>query len=108
MRMPKSKVGWIFVALYLVGSSFLIYQAFTCTGWVCDIVEFPAAIPFGLLYLLALRLLDPVFVFGSITHEPFRNWYFIIPTLTGNSVVFYWLGLGIGKLAMKLFRKASA
>jgi hypothetical protein len=108
MRLPKSKAGWVFVAIYLTLSSYLVYQAFTCTGWICDIVEFPATIPFGLLYLVVLRLLNPIFVFGSITNEPFRNWYFIIPTLVGNSVVFYWIGVGSGKLWMKVLRRVSA
>jgi hypothetical protein len=51
MKLPKSRVGWVFVAIYLVMASVLVYQAFTCTGWVCDLVEFPATIPFGLLIL---------------------------------------------------------
>ncbi len=105
--MPKSKLGWVLVVLYLAFSSVLIYQAFTCTGWVCDLVEFPAAIPFGLLYLLLLRALNPMFAFGSITYDPFRNWFFIIPTLVGNSVVFYWIGVGIGKLGAKVMRRKS-
>jgi hypothetical protein len=107
MKLPKSKIGWVFVAIYLVMASYLVYQAFTCTGWVCDLVEFPATIPFGLLYLALLKWLNPIFVFGSITYNPFKNWFFIIPTLVGNSIVFYWLGVGIGKLCMKLLGKAS-
>ena len=108
MRLPKSNVGWVFVAIYLALASFLVFMAFTCTGWVCDLVEWPAAVPFGFLYLALLQWLDPIFVFGSITYAPFRNWFFIIPTLVGNSVIVYWLGVGIGKLCMKWFRKASA
>ena len=107
MRFPTSKVGWVFVAVYVALASFLVYSAFTCTGWVCDIVELPATVPFGLLYLGLLRWLNPLFVFGSITYSPFRNWYFIIPTLVGNSVIFYWLGVGIGKLCTKLVTVAS-
>jgi len=106
--MPRSKVGWVLVVLYLAGSAILIYQAFTCTGWLCDLVEFPAAIPFGLLYLMLLRALNPIFQFGSVTYSPFRNWFFIIPTLLGNSVVFYWIGVGIAKLSAKLARKNPA
>lgn len=83
---------------YLALAAFFIYQAFTCIGWVCDLVEFPVTIPFGLLYLALLKLLDPIFAFGSITYAPFRNWFFIVPTLIGNSIIFYWLGVGIAKL----------
>jgi len=108
MKVPRSKIGWAFVLVYLAFSSVLVYKAFTCSGWVCDIVELPAAIPFGLLYLLLLRLLNPIFVFGSITYAPFTNWYFIIPNLIGNSVLFYWLGVGMGKLIGRITRKTSA
>lgn len=108
MRFPRSKVGWAFVMTYLALAAFFIYQAFTCIGWVCDLVEFPVTIPFGLLYLVLLKLLDPIFVFGSITYAPFRNWLFIIPTLFGNSIIFYWLGVRIGKLLARLPKKVSA
>ena len=84
MRLPRSKVGWAFVAIYMALDTSLVYLAFTCTGWMCDLVEFPAAVPFGLLYLGLLRWLNPVFVFGSITYAPFRNWYFILPTFAGS------------------------
>ena len=107
MRPPKSKLGWAFAIVYLILASVLVYQALTCTGWVCDLVEFPAAIPFGLIYLVVLQRLDPIFFFGSITYAPFRNWAFIVPTLIGNSLFYYWLGLGIAKVCAKLFKKAS-
>jgi len=106
VRLPRSNIGWAFVAVYLAGAACLIYLAFTCVGWVCDIIEFPAAVPFGLLYLALLKWLNPVFAFGSITYSPFRNWFFIVPTLIGNSIVFYWLGVGIGKVYARFHRKA--
>jgi hypothetical protein len=108
MRFPRSKVGWTFVTTYLALAALLIYRAFTCVGWVCDLVEFPVTIPFGLLYLALLKLLDPIFFFGSITYAPFRNWFFIIPTLVGDSIIFYWLGVRIGKLLARLLKKVSA
>jgi len=102
MRLPRSKAGWTAVILYLVFASFLIHEAFTCSGWVCDVVEFPAATPFGLLYLAVLRGLDPVFAFGSITYAPFRNWFFIGPTVAGNAFIYYWVGVGVRGLCRKL------
>lgn len=93
-----SKIAWGFVGIYLAFSAYLIYQAFTCTGWLCDLVEFPAVIPFGLVYLLLLRLLNPLFAFGSVTYAPFENWFFIVPTLIGNSIIIYWLVVGVAKL----------
>lgn len=108
MRLPKSRIGWVFVLIYLAGASFLIYQAFTCSGWVCDLVEVPVAIPFGFLWLILLQWLEPIFVFGSITYAPFTNWFFIVPTLAGNSVICYWLGVGFGMLRIKFLQKTSA
>jgi hypothetical protein len=105
MKFPKSKIGWVFVVIYLVPASFFIYQAFTCSGWVCDLIEFPATIPFGLLYLTVIKLLDPIYVFGSITYAPFRNLFFVIPMIIGNIVVYYWIGVGVGKIFKKLFTK---
>jgi ABC-type sulfate transport system permease component len=107
-RFPKSKVGWVCVGFYLAVAAFLINQAFSCSDWLCDLVEFPVTIPFGLLYLEVLRLLAPNFVFGSLTYAPFRNWFFIIPTLIGNSIIFYWLGVRIAKLFSKLSKRSSA
>jgi hypothetical protein len=75
---------------------------------MCDLVELYAAIPFGLLYLLILKWLDPIFVFGSITYAPFKNWFFIVPTLVGNSVIFYWLGVGSAKLGRKLWKTSRS
>jgi hypothetical protein len=105
MGLPRSRAGWTSATIYLALASLLIYQAFTCSGWVCDVVEFPAVIPFGLLYFEILRWLDPVFVFGSITYAPFRNWFFIVPTLAGNGFVYYWVGVGVARLGSKLFRR---
>lgn len=108
MRFPKSKIGWAFVVIYLALSACLVYRAFTCIGWMCDMVEIPATIPFGLVYFPLLRFLNPIFFFGSITYAPFRNWYFIIPTLAGNSIIYCWLGIGVRRLYVRLFRKAPA
>lgn len=105
IRLPKSRAGWAFVIVYLVLASFFVYQAFTCSGWLCDLAGIPAALPFGAIYLAVLQWLDPIYVFGSITYAPFRNWWFIIPTLIVNSLICYWLGSGIGKLCAKLFRR---
>lgn len=108
MRFPKSSAGWVFVAIYLAASLWLVHQAFTCTGWMCDMVEIPATVPFALVYFPLLRLLNPIFLFGSITYAPFRNWYFIVPTLLGNSIIYYWLGVGVRRLYVSLSRKAPA
>ena len=84
-------------------AAWLIYQAFTCPDWLCDLVEFPVTIPFGLVYLGVLRVFA-----GGLGYSPFRNWFFVIPTLIGNSIIFYWLGAGIAKIFSRALKKASA
>lgn len=74
---------------------------------MCDFIEIPVTVPFGQIYLLLIKLLDPIFAFGSITYAPFRNLYFIIPTVIGNIVVYYWIGKGVGKIINKLISKQT-
>lgn len=63
-----------------------------------------SAIPFGLLYLALLKALDPAFFFGSITYAPFTNWFFSAPAVAVNAVIYYWLGVGIEKIVMRVCR----
>ena len=98
----------MFVAAYLLAASSLVYLAFTCIGWMCDVVEIPAAVPLGFLYLALLHWLNPIFEFGSIAYAPFRNWFFIVPTLIGNSIIFYWLGVGVERMLIKFAGKRPA
>jgi hypothetical protein len=107
VSIPRSKTGWIFVVLYGALAAYLIDQALTCAIWMCDLNAFPATIPFGLLYLGLLKLLDPVFFFGSITYAPFTNWFFIVPTAIGNAVIYYWLGVGVAKIWTRLRRRKA-
>jgi hypothetical protein len=105
MKFPKSKTGWIFVIVYLLVAIFFTYQAFVCSGFACDLVELPAIVPFGVLYLLLLQLLNPIYFFGSIIYAPFQNLFFIIPNILGNMLLYYWIGLGFEKLFRKLATK---
>jgi len=102
VRFSRSSIYLFFLVLYWAAASPLIHEALTCTVWFCDLVEFWVALPFGAIYLLVLKLLDPVAGFGSITYAPFRNWVFIVPTLIANSVIYYWVGVGVAKLFAKL------
>ena len=107
MNVPRSKTGWILVVLYLLLAAYFVTQAFTCMDWLCDLIELPITIPFGLLFLAILHWLDPVFFFGSITYAPFRNWFFIVPTVAVNTFIYYWLGVGIEKIISR-FRGRKA
>ena len=61
MTVPQSKPGCTLAVLYLALAAYFITQAFTCVEWVCDLIELPITIPFGLLFLAILHWLDPVF-----------------------------------------------
>jgi hypothetical protein len=103
MSVPRSKTGWSFAVLYAGVAAYLIAQALTCADWMCDLVEFWAAIPFGLVYLALLKLLD----LGSVAYAPFTNWFFIAPTVAGNAVIYYWLGVGVEKLFARVHRRKA-
>ncbi|MGB6175248.1 MAG: hypothetical protein WBF43_02665 [Methylocella sp.] len=66
---PKSQVQSF---TYLVIAAYYIIQAFTCGGWVCDLIELPMTIRFGLIYSSLLQRLDPNALFGSITYDPVK------------------------------------
>lgn len=105
VRVPGSRAGWAFVALYLVVAAILFGRAFTCTGWVCDLVALPAAAPVGFLVSGVLGWLDELFVFpGYSSSGLLRNPWFIVPTVLGNAVLYY----GIGALAARLAHRAVA
>jgi hypothetical protein len=107
MIIPRSKTGWLFVVIYLALAAYVIAEALSCAVWMCDFIELWATIPFGLFYLALLKLLDPVFFFGSITYAPFTNWFFIVPTVAGNAAIYYWLGVGSAKIFARLRRRKA-
>ena len=107
MSIPRSKTGWLFALAYGAFAAYLVARALTCIGWVCDLVALPATVPFGLVYLALLKLLDPIFYFGSITDAPFRDWYFIAPTVAVNALLYYGLGASMARFVAR-FRQRRA
>jgi hypothetical protein len=107
MGVPRSKTGWLFVVLYAALAAYVTAEALTCVVWMCDLIELWDTIPFGLIYLGLIKLLDPVFFFGSITYAPFTNWFFIVPTVAVNAVIYYWLGVGSAKIFTRLRRRKA-
>jgi hypothetical protein len=98
----ESKCGWGFSAGYVALAGFLFYQAFTCSGWVCDLVALPAAFPLGFPIAWVTDTIDSWFLIPG--HTPtfhLRNWYFIIPTVIANAIFYYWLGKLVGGLAQR-------
>jgi len=107
MSVPRSRTGWLFVALYVALAAYVTAEALTCAVWMCDMIELWAAIPFGLVYLGLVKVLDPVFFFGTITYAPFTNWFFIVPTVAGNAAIYYWLGVGSTKIFARVKRRKT-
>jgi len=102
-RLGKSKCGWLFATSYVAVASVLFYQAFTCTGWVCDLVALPAAFPLGFPIAWLTDWIDSWLVIPG--HTPsfhFRNWYFIVPTFAANSLFYYWVGRFVGIVAHRM------
>lgn len=94
MRMlGRSKCGWLFSIGYLGVASILHYQAVTCSYFLCDLVALPAQFPLGFPIIWLTVWIDSWYLFPGYTPDlHLRNWYFIVPTLAANSVLYYWLG----------------
>lgn len=104
----KSRIGWAFVAAYLILASLLFHQALTCTGWVCDLVALPVVFPLG---FPISWLTDWVHAYLPIPgHTPsfhLRNWYFILPTASANALFYYWVGRQLQKLRNRLHQHSA-
>lgn len=98
-----SKCGWALSSAYIALAGVLWYQAFTCSGWVCDLVALPAVFPLGFPIAWVTDWIDSlVLIPGHTPTFHMRNWYFIIPTVAANAVFYYWLGKLVGLLVNRL------
>lgn len=92
-RWPGSATGLAFTAVYAAVAAVLFGRAFTCTGWVCDLVSLPAAVPVGFAWAPVLDWLDGIFAFpGYSPAGQMRSFWFIVPTVLGNLAFYYGLG----------------
>jgi len=95
----RSPTGWALLTAYLIPAGLLFYRALTCTGWVCDLVALPVAIPLGLpIAWLTDWIHAQVEIPGHIKSFHFRNTYFILPTVAANAILYYWVGRQIERL----------
>jgi hypothetical protein len=106
MKIPKSKIGWVFAFGYLFFAAVLFYKAMTCRYMLCDLEAWPVIIPAGIICLLAVKALDSMYFFGtSYTNISLANlsdaFFFILPTVIGNMICYYWLGV----LAARIYKK---
>ena len=86
----------------------LFYQAYTCSGWVCDLVAVPAAFPLGFPIAWITDWIDSWFsIPGHIPSFHFRNWYFMVPTLIANSIAYYWLGKWVAVVTHKVWSSSK-
>jgi len=98
-----STCGLLFSVSDVAMAGLLFYLAFTCSGWVCDLVALPALFPFGFPIGWMTDWVDSWFLIPG--HTPtfhLRNWYFIIPTVIVNAIFYYWLGKFASGLAQRL------
>jgi len=106
MKFPKSKSGWFFVVTYLCFAVVLFYKAMTCGSMMCDLEAWPVVVPIGIVYGVIIRLLDKIYFFGtSYTNFSLGNHFFVILTITGNLVCYYWFGVFAGWIVKKILPK---
>lgn len=105
LRQWRSRTGWALVAAWLLLAGVLWYQAFSCTGWVCDLVALPAIFPLGFPIAWVTDWIDQLFqIPGHTPTSHIRNGYFIVPTVLANSAFYYGLGHLLGGLVNRLRR----
>ncbi len=98
---PSSRLGWGMLGAYLILAFFAFREALTCSGWACD----PAAFPLGFPIAWFIDWLDSLFGIPShVVSVHFRNWYYIVPTVTANAVFYYFAG---SLLAVVIARRHS-
>ena len=89
----RSRTGWVLVVAYLVVAALLFGQARACTGWLCDLVAVPVALPLGLpvAWLIDwIHWMHPIP--GHVPSVHFGHAYFILPTVAANAVLYYLAG----------------
>ena len=104
----KSPAGWGLLATYLILAGFLFRDASTCAGWGCDLAALPAVFPFGFPVAWLFDGIDDLFVLPDLTAGLLRKWHFILPTVIGNAIFYFWVGSQLEKLAAWLYRRATA
>ena len=110
MKFPKSKSGLFFAGIYFIFAVVLFYKAMTCHSMLCDLEAWPVIIPSGIVCLFAVKALDSIYFFGtSYTNISLASLsdaiLFIIPTMIGNMVFYYWVGVFIAWIFRKIIPK---
>lgn len=85
-----SKIGVIFLVIYLAFTAWVVYDSFTCGDVYCDYIALVSIMPWP-LFLKKIKILS--FLDSSAG-------YFVFVFL--NSVIIYVLGLLLGKLFIKI------
>lgn len=95
------------MATYLILAGFLFHDALTCVGWVCDLVALPVVLPLGFPIAWLFDGIDYLFVLPDLTTGLLRKWRFILPTVLGNAVFYFWAGWQLEKLVTRLHRRSA-
>lgn len=105
-RCLKSPTACLLLAVYLALACLLFHEALTCTGWACDLVALPVALPLGLPLAWLFNGLDSLFILPDLSAGLMRKWHFILPTVAANAVFYFWVGRQLEKLIRWLLRGA--
>ena len=97
MRFPRSKTGTVFAVLYGLAAIILFPEAVTCKVWMCEFTAWPVWLPMGYLFWLPYS--------GHLDYvpDPTRHWNFIIPAFLANVLLWYIVGMLLGKASSSLY-----
>lgn len=101
LRLPKSRLGWVFVGVYVLFVAIMIYKLSICDWNNPNTEGFDCLAIYGLA-ALPISLLVP-FLFGSILHNIDVN-FMILAILVNAALIIsllFWAGKGIEKLIQK-------
>jgi len=106
MKCPKLKTGLLFAAFYLVWAGIVLNIVADCNGMFCDLDALPVIVPFGVVVGYLVKVVDKIYFFGtSYTSFRLTDLAFTLPTVIGNMVFYYWIGVFAAWIHKKVMLK---
>ncbi len=106
MRMLKSVTGLLFAGVYLAAAIVMFAGITNCSGMFCDLEAWPVVVPFGFVCIYVVKALDLIYFFGSsYTMYRWSNPAFMLPTMVGNLVFYYYAGVFFEWCMRKMLKK---
>ena len=94
MRFPRSIAGWVLVVIYIYVVVSILIQNFNGNGWGEIIAVMAVGFPWVFTTFVISALLN--------LPDPYYTIIGLAPAIILNSIILYWIGVGIQKLFSKI------